>query len=60
MDSKLCLAGRDAGLESLDEEVVTGLKPFVEMKMEQLKVYDIYCRSYFNELLEILQRVPVL
>lgn len=35
-----------AGFESLDEETRTGLEPFVEIKMKQLKAYDDECGKF--------------
>lgn len=40
-----CLNEDGRGLESLDEDLQAGLDPFVKMKMEQLKAYDIDCKE---------------
>lgn len=33
------------GVESLDEEVRSGMKPFVQMKIKQLKAFDQDCKT---------------
>ncbi|KAH7414019.1 phosphotransferase enzyme family protein [Phaeosphaeria sp. MPI-PUGE-AT-0046c] len=40
-----CLNEDGRGLESLDEDLQAGLDRFVEMKIKQLKAYDIDCRE---------------